>query len=85
MTISKRSVEIFDWYLSDLNKQYSKNGTLINNKVKALSEQAQFIVKLFRYLGKPNVKLVELRFYITKLAEVIGFDSRCLHKTIYQE
>jgi len=53
--------------------------------VKALGEQAWFIVKLFRYTGKPIGRSVELGFYITKLAEAIGFSPRRLHEITYQK
>ena len=36
----------------------------------------QFIVKSFRYTGRPNIRSAELGFYITKLAKAIGFDPR---------
>ena len=57
---------------------------LINSQIKALDEWARFVVKSFKYLGKPSVRLVKLEFYITKLAEVTGFDPKHLHKTTYQ-
>ncbi len=44
----------------------------------------RFIVKSFRYIGRPSGRLVELGFYITKLAEVIGFSPKRLHELTYQ-
>ena len=39
-TFSQRSVEIFDRYLDNLNKQRDKDGNLTKEQVKALGEQA---------------------------------------------
>jgi len=39
---------------------------------------------LFRYTGRPSTKSAELGFYITKLAEAIGFNPRRLHEPTYQ-
>ncbi len=39
-TFSQQSVEIFDRYLADLDKQRDKDGNLIKEQVKALEEQA---------------------------------------------
>ena len=69
--------------MAELNKQRAEDNTLINDQVKALGKWAQFIVKSFRYTRKPNARSAELRFYIIKLLEAIGFDSRCLHKATY--
>jgi len=44
----------------------------------------RFIVKSFRYQEKPNAKSAKLGFYITKLAEVTGFDPKRLYKATYQ-
>ena len=52
-------------------------------QIKALGEQARFIVKSFRYISRPNARSAELGFYITKLAEATGFDPRCLHEVTY--
>ncbi len=75
-TFSQRSVEIFDRYLDSLNKQRDQNGNLTKDQVKALGEQARFIVKSFRYTGRPSMRSAELGFYITKLAEATGFNPR---------
>ncbi len=77
-------MKIFDWYLTELNSQWAKNDTLTKDQVKALGEQARFIVKSFKYIEKPSTKSVKLGFYITKLAEATGFDSRRQHEIIYQ-
>ena len=53
-------------------------------QIKALGEQARFIVKSFRYIGRPSGRSVKLGFYITKLAEATGFDLRRLHEATYQ-
>ena len=84
-TFSQWSVKIFDWYLADVNKQCNKNGILTKDQVKALGEQARFIVKSFKYTGRLSARSAELGFYITKLVEAIEFDPRCLHETTYQE
>ncbi len=47
-TFSQWLVKIFDWYLADLNKQRDKDDNLTKEQVKALGEQAWFIVKSFR-------------------------------------
>ena len=75
-TFSQRSVEIFDRYLDSLNKQRDQDGHLTKEQVKALGEQARFIVKLFRYTGRPSIRSAELGFYITKLAEATRFSPR---------
>jgi len=69
-------VEIFDYYLTDLNQQRAENDILTKEQVKVLEEQARFIVKFFRYIGRLSTRLAKLRFYITKLAKVTGFDLR---------
>ena len=53
-------------------------------QVKVLGEQARFIVKSFRYTGRPSGRSAELGFYITKLAEATGFSFRRLHESTYQ-
>ncbi len=78
-------VKIFDQYLAKLNKQWVEDDTLTNDQVKALEERAYFIVNSFKYQGRLSAKSAELRFYIIKLTEATGFDSKCLHKVIYQE
>src|SRR6266542_1932515 len=83
-TFSQRSVKIFDRYLGHLNKQRKKDGNLTKEQVKAFGEQARFIVKSFRYTGRPSGRSAELGFYITKLAEAIGFSSKRLHELTYQ-
>ena len=82
-TFSQQSVEIFDWYLAELNKQQAEDGTLTNDQVKALGERAWFIVKSFRYQEKLSAKSAELKFYITKLAEAIRFDPKHLYEATY--
>ena len=62
-----------------------ENGSLTKDQVKVLGERAWFIVKSFRYTGRPSARSAKLEYYIIKLAEVIGFDPRCLHETMYQE
>ena len=76
MTFSQRSVEVFDRYLDNLNKQRGTDGALPKDQIKDLSEQARLIVKAFRYRGRPTTRSAELGFYITKLVEKIGFDKR---------
>jgi len=72
------------YYLANLNKQRDKNGNLTKEQVKALGEQARFIVKSFKYTGRPSGRSAELGFYITKLAEAIEFSLRRLHESTYQ-
>ena len=43
-----------------------------------------FIVKSFRYTGRPSGRSAELGFYITKLAKAIGFSPKRLHELTYQ-
>ena len=83
-TFSQRLVKIFDQYLADLNKQWAEDSSLTKDQVKILEERAWFIIKSFRYISRPSIRSAELRFYITKLAEVTGFDPRCLHEITYQ-
>jgi len=75
-TFSQRSVKIFDHYLDSLNKQRDQDGNLTKEQVKALGEQVRFIVKSFRYIGRPSTRSAELGFYIIKLAEATGFNPR---------
>ena len=51
--------------------------------MKALGEQARFIVKFFRYQRKLSAKSAELGFYIIKLAKATGFSFRYLHIVTY--
>ncbi len=60
------------------------DSNLTKEQVKALGEQAQFIVKSFRYTERPSIRLAELGFYITKLAKATGFSLRQLHESTYQ-
>src|SRR6266498_2997204 len=83
-TFSQQSVEIFDRYLDSLNKQRDQDGHLTKEQVKALGEQALFVVKSFKYTGRPRIRSVELGFYIMKLAKAIGFSPRRLHELTYQ-
>ncbi len=69
---------------ADLNKQRDKDDNLTKEQVKALGEQAWFIVKSFRYTGKLSGRSAELGFYITRLAEATGFSPRWLHESTYQ-
>ena len=84
-TFSQRTVEIFDRYLTDLNQHQGEDGTLTKDQIKVLGERARFIVKSFRYSGRSSTRSAELGYYITKLAEAIGFSPRRLHETTYQE
>ena len=70
--------------MTNLNWQWIENSSLFNDQIKALSKHVRFVVKSFRYIGRLNIRLAKLEFYITKLAEAIRFDPRRLHEVTYQ-